>query len=316
MTRKRMEALRYSTADIEAVTELVFLHLRFHTYKMGWSDSAVRRYVRDAGDLLERAQRADALRLHDARRAQGGPAVAADGRAARRASTSWRPRRSWPRSDPSSTAREVMAHLGVPPGPLVGQALAHLLEIRLDEGEIGHDAATQRLPTGTPRRSGGMARGDRVVHRRVLDGLCGDTNRTGPGVTGTVADVRDDLTDRTVERRRASTWRWVRVRRVRRRPARRAGGGRRDCASARRRPLGRPPALIVLGRRRCARAAAPWSSAWLESRRIDRPPQPHDRPPRRHRARAAPAPRRPARGGAVARRRSASCAAPTPRRPS
>ena len=52
MTRKRMEALRYPAADMAAVSELVFLHLRFHTYKMGWSDSAVRRYVRDAGDLL------------------------------------------------------------------------------------------------------------------------------------------------------------------------------------------------------------------------------------------------------------------------
>ena len=52
MTRKRMEALRYSNDDIDAVSELVALHLRFHTYRLGWSDSAVRRYVRDAGDLL------------------------------------------------------------------------------------------------------------------------------------------------------------------------------------------------------------------------------------------------------------------------
>ena len=52
MTRKRMEALRYSNDDVEAVTELVELHLRFHTYSMGWTDSAVRRYVRDAGPLL------------------------------------------------------------------------------------------------------------------------------------------------------------------------------------------------------------------------------------------------------------------------
>ena len=52
MTRKRMEALRYPAADIAAVTSLVALHLRFHTYKMGWTDSAVRRYVRDAGDQL------------------------------------------------------------------------------------------------------------------------------------------------------------------------------------------------------------------------------------------------------------------------
>ena len=53
MTRKRMAALRYSNDDIKAVSELVALHLRFHTYAMGWSDSAVRRYVRDAGPLLQ-----------------------------------------------------------------------------------------------------------------------------------------------------------------------------------------------------------------------------------------------------------------------
>ena len=52
MTRDRMQALRYSNDDVEAVTRLVELHLRFHTYRMGWTDSAVRRYVRDAGDLL------------------------------------------------------------------------------------------------------------------------------------------------------------------------------------------------------------------------------------------------------------------------
>jgi poly(A) polymerase len=52
MTRKRLQALRYSNEDTEAITELVALHLRFHTYQMGWTDSAVRRYVRDAGGLL------------------------------------------------------------------------------------------------------------------------------------------------------------------------------------------------------------------------------------------------------------------------
>ena len=52
MTRKRLTALRYSNDDIDAITELVALHLRFHTYEMGWTDSAVRRYVRDAGPLL------------------------------------------------------------------------------------------------------------------------------------------------------------------------------------------------------------------------------------------------------------------------
>ena len=53
MTRDRMRALRYSSEDIDTVTRLVELHLRFHTYRMGWTDSAVRRYVRDAGPLLE-----------------------------------------------------------------------------------------------------------------------------------------------------------------------------------------------------------------------------------------------------------------------
>ena len=50
MTRDRMRALKYSSDDVEAVTKLVYLHLRFHTYAMGWTDSAVRRFVRDAGD--------------------------------------------------------------------------------------------------------------------------------------------------------------------------------------------------------------------------------------------------------------------------
>ncbi|MFM7094321.1 MAG: CCA tRNA nucleotidyltransferase [Actinomycetota bacterium] len=52
MTRERMKALKYSTEDVDAITSLVELHLRFHTYSMGWTDAAVRRYVRDAGPLL------------------------------------------------------------------------------------------------------------------------------------------------------------------------------------------------------------------------------------------------------------------------
>ena len=52
MTRDRLQALRYPNADVEAITRLVELHLRFHTYRMGWTDAAVRRYVRDAGELL------------------------------------------------------------------------------------------------------------------------------------------------------------------------------------------------------------------------------------------------------------------------
>ena len=68
MTRERMKALKYSSDDVEAVSRLVFLHLRFHTYKMGWTDSAVRRFVRDAGDLLP--ELTHSLRLHHAQRTQ------------------------------------------------------------------------------------------------------------------------------------------------------------------------------------------------------------------------------------------------------
>ncbi len=144
MTRKRMEALRFPTADIAAVSELVFLHLRFHTYQMGWTDSAVRRYVRDAGDLLAELNvltRCDCT-TRDARKAarlsrrmddlEQRIAVLAEAEemAAIR---------------PDLDGKQVMEHLGLPPGPLVGQALAHLLEIRLDEGEIGVDEAYRRL---------------------------------------------------------------------------------------------------------------------------------------------------------------------------
>ncbi len=144
MTRQRMEALRYPAADIAAVSELVFLHLRFHTYKMGWSDSAVRRYVRDAGDHLaelnvltrcdcttrDERKAARLARRMDELEERIAELAAAEELASIR---------------PELDGRQVMEHLGIPPGPLVGEALAHLLEIRLDEGEIGEAEAYRRL---------------------------------------------------------------------------------------------------------------------------------------------------------------------------
>jgi poly(A) polymerase len=144
ITRKRMEALRYPTADIAAVAELVFLHLRFHTYKMGWTDSAVRRYVRDAGPLLgelnvltrcdcttrdERKAARLATRM-DELEARIAELAAAEELAAIR---------------PELDGNQVMEHLGVGPGPLVGEALQFLLDLRLDEGELGTDEAYARL---------------------------------------------------------------------------------------------------------------------------------------------------------------------------
>ena len=144
MTRKRMEALRYPTADIAAVTELVALHLRFHTYKMGWSDSAVRRYVRDAGDLLAELNvltRCDCT-TRDPRKA-ATLSKRMDDLEVRIAELSVAEELAAIR--PELDGADVMAILDIPPGRTVGEALAFLLEIRLDEGFIGRDEATARL---------------------------------------------------------------------------------------------------------------------------------------------------------------------------
>lgn len=144
MTRKRMKALHYSTADITAVAELVALHLRFHTYKMGWSDAAVRRYVRDAGPLLAelnvltrcdcttRDPRKAAMlsRRMDDLEVRIDELTAAEELAALR---------------PEIDGNEVMELLGVAPGSVIGQALDFLLEIRIEEGLIGRVAAEARL---------------------------------------------------------------------------------------------------------------------------------------------------------------------------
>jgi poly(A) polymerase len=146
MTRKRMNALRYSNDDVAAVTELVALHLRFHTYSMGWSDSAVRRYVRDAGDLLaelnvltrcdcttrNERKAARLSRRMDELEARIDELAAAEELAALR---------------PELDGNEVMEHLGIGPGRQVGEAMKFLMDIRLDEGVLGDDEIRRRLDT-------------------------------------------------------------------------------------------------------------------------------------------------------------------------
>ena len=81
MTEERLRALKYPNDIIDDVTKLVYLHLRIHTYAMGWTDKAVRRYVRDAGPVARRAQPPPAVRLHHPQPEPGARARAADGRA-------------------------------------------------------------------------------------------------------------------------------------------------------------------------------------------------------------------------------------------
>jgi len=160
MARDRMRALHYSNQDVDVVSRLVELHLRFHTYKMGWTDSAVRRYVRDAGDQLERLNeltRCDCT-TRNKRRAD---------ELARRMDqlehriAELRQREELASIRPDLDGSQVMEHLGLAPGPLVGQALRFLLELRLDEGPLGEEEARRRLDAwwaGLPVAEGPAAR--------------------------------------------------------------------------------------------------------------------------------------------------------------
>jgi poly(A) polymerase len=146
MTRKRMEALRYSHDDTAAVTELVALHLRFHTYQMGWTDSAVRRYVRDAGDLLAELNvltRCDCTTRNERKAAQLSRRM--DDLEVRIAELALHEELAAIR--PQLDGNAVMEQLGVGPGRVVGEALAFLLEIRLDEGVLDDDEIRARLQT-------------------------------------------------------------------------------------------------------------------------------------------------------------------------
>ena len=145
LVRKRLRALRFDNVTVDAVAKLVELHQRFYGYtEGGWTDSAVRRYVRDAGDLLERLHeltRAD-VTTRNARKASR-LAHAYDDLEARIAELAAQEELAAVR--PELDGEQIMALLGVGPGPVVGRAYRFLLELRLDEGPIGEEAAAARL---------------------------------------------------------------------------------------------------------------------------------------------------------------------------
>src|SRR6202790_1879967 len=128
MTRDRLMALRYPHDDVQVVTKLVELHLRFHTYRLGWTDRAVRRYVRDAGPLLDR--------LNELTRSDCTTRNAARARALERRMDELEARIEELRAKeeidavrPELNGGQVMDHLGIAPGPVVGTALEFLLEL-------------------------------------------------------------------------------------------------------------------------------------------------------------------------------------------
>lgn len=144
MTRERMRALRFSEAEIDEVARLVELHLRFHTYKMGWTDSAVRRYAHDAGPLLAKLNeltRSDCTTRNAAKARE----LAARMDELEERLAELREREELAALRPELDGRQVMELLGLSPGPAVGQAVSFLMEIRLNEGLIGEEAAAERL---------------------------------------------------------------------------------------------------------------------------------------------------------------------------
>jgi poly(A) polymerase len=145
MTRRRLTALRFPNDVVKDVSRLVELHLRFHGYGDGeWTDSAVRRYVRDAGPLLTRLHvltRADCTTRNRAKAAR--LARAYDSLEQRIEELS--EQEELARLRPELDGNEIMRVLGVPPGPVVGRAYNFLLELRITEGEVGRERATQEL---------------------------------------------------------------------------------------------------------------------------------------------------------------------------
>ena len=145
MTRKRLRELRFDKDTVKQVSRLVELHLRFHGYGGGeWTDSAVRRYVTDAGPLLSRLhlltrsdtttrnrRKAERLsRTYDDLEARIAKLLEAEELAAVR---------------PELDGNQIAETLGIKPGPVLGRAYKHLLAVRLDQGVIGEDAAREEL---------------------------------------------------------------------------------------------------------------------------------------------------------------------------
>jgi poly(A) polymerase len=147
MARARLQELREATELVDDVSQLVELHLRFHGYGEGdggWTDSAVRRFVRDAGDLLDELielTRADCTTRNE-RKAQllQRRIDALEERIARLAEEE-----ELAAIRPDLDGTRVMELLGIGPGREVGEALKHLLELRLDEGPLGEAEAEARL---------------------------------------------------------------------------------------------------------------------------------------------------------------------------
>jgi poly(A) polymerase len=153
LARKRMKALRFSNEQIDQVSKLIELHLRFHGYGTGeWTDSAVRRYVRDAGDQLDRLHvltRADCTTRN--RRKAEALRAAYDDLEAR--IERLKEQEELDALRPDLDGNQIMEILGISPGREVGEAYKFLMDLRLDRGPLGEAQARQELLNWWSNRS-------------------------------------------------------------------------------------------------------------------------------------------------------------------
>jgi len=145
MTKRRLKELRFESKIVDDVSTLVFLHLRFHGYGSGeWTDSAVRRYIRDAGDLLDSLHvltRADCTTRN--RRKADQLSATYDSLEERIAEL--KAQEELDRIRPELDGQQIMEILGIKPSRLVGEAYDFLLELRMERGPLGAEVATQEL---------------------------------------------------------------------------------------------------------------------------------------------------------------------------
>jgi poly(A) polymerase len=145
MARKRMRALKYSKQMVDDVSQLVYLHLRFHGYGDGaWTDSAVRRYVTDAGPLLPKLHklvRADCTTRNKRRAAR----LQANYDDLEKRIAELAAKEDLQRVRPDLDGNEIMQLLGIPAGPEVGEAWRYLKELRVERGPLSKQDATAEL---------------------------------------------------------------------------------------------------------------------------------------------------------------------------
>jgi len=187
MARARLSQLRFPVGVVGDVATLIALHLRFHGYNDGgWTDSAVRRYVRDAGPLLTRLHaltRADCTTRNRQKAAR--LARAYDNLEERIAFLA--EREELEKIRPDLDGNQIMEILGVRPGPVVGQAYRYLLELRMEQGPLGTERAVQELrrwaeAEGLPAGGGSPpgARGGRGAGPAASPGPAGQASGAGP----------------------------------------------------------------------------------------------------------------------------------------